>query len=414
MLRTHEHFKELCAAAAFGQVSAVELSELKQHALTCDECQSLLEDFGQIAAQGLPELDVDNAPDEMPRMTARFVARARAEGIELSRTPALRESTLTPTRKIFGIRKAAPIIGIAAIAALMLFKTVSVNNPEQYLHIRSSPVPAPASQTVIPTASTQSPDPNRIIAELKQQLRSLEVERGLLMARNKADRKAWEVGDQARHDLSLRVSALEKANLALDENVRTRDSQLGQLQEQITRLKSETEADRLASLAEEGELNSLRSSVAKQAEDLKDKRQLSEAAKRAQDLLVARNLHIVDVHDTGEDGKSQRPFGRIFYVEGKSLVFYAYDLTDSGELNAKVQFYVWGEKLGATRTAKGLGIFRSDDVKAGRWILIFNDQKVLSQIDSVFVTVESGKNVATKPSGDKVLYAYLGHKPNHP
>ncbi len=109
------------------------------------------------------------------------------------------------------------------------------------------------------------------------------------------------------------------------------------------------------------------------------------------ELVVARNLHIIDVHDRDGDGKSQRAFGRIFYTEGKSLIFYAYDLGDPRKVDAKVSFYVWGERLGAEKPIRSLGIFHNDDVSDGRWVLTFDDPHVLAQINSVFVTVESSQ-----------------------
>jgi hypothetical protein len=130
--------------------------------------------------------------------------------------------------------------------------------------------------------------------------------------------------------------------------------------------------------------------------------------------VVARNLHIIDVHDRDGNGKSQRAFGRIFYTEGKSLIFYAYDLSDPRKLDAKVSFYVWGERLGAEKPIRNLGVFHNDDANDGRWVLTFDDPQVLAQINSVFVTVESSKKAIKEPGGRRVLFAFLGDKPNHP
>jgi len=46
--------------------------------------------------------------------------------------------------------------------------------------------------------------------------------------------------------------------------------------------------------------------------------------------------------------------------------------------------------------------------------MTFDDSKVLSQINSVFVTVESANKHYDTPHGKKVLYAYFGGQPNHP
>jgi hypothetical protein len=60
-----------------------------------------------------------------------------------------------------------------------------------------------------------------------------------------------------------------------------------------------------------------------------------------------------------------------------------------------------------------LGIFYEDNTAKKRWVLKFNDPKVLEQIDAVFVTVEP-KGGSHKPSGKPVLDAYLQLPPNHP
>jgi hypothetical protein len=54
-----------------------------------------------------------------------------------------------------------------------------------------------------------------------------------------------------------------------------------------------------------------------------------------------------------------------------------------------------------------------DDQKQNRWVLKFDDPRTLAEIDSVFVTVEPAGGSA-KPTGNKLLYAYLLANPNHP
>ena len=147
--------------------------------------------------------------------------------------------------------------------------------------------------------------------------------------------------------------------------------------------------------------------------ELAEAQQLSTAANQAKDMIVARNLHIVDVHDNA-DGSKPRPFGRIFYTEGKKLVFYAYDLGDPRKLSAKVSFYVWGEKMGTPQQARNLGILRADDERDGRWVVTFDDSRVLANINTVFVTAESNKKTAIKPNGNRILVAFIDGEANHP
>jgi len=84
------------------------------------------------------------------------------------------------------------------------------------------------------------------------------------------------------------------------------------------------------------------------------------------------------------------------------------------ESGAKVSFYVWGERLGAEKPIQSLGVFHNDDATDGRWVLTFDDPHVLAQINSVFVTVESPRKAIREPGGRRILFAFLGEKPNHP
>ena len=132
------------------------------------------------------------------------------------------------------------------------------------------------------------------------------------------------------------------------------------------------------------------------------------------DVVAARNLHIVDVYDADPSGKRQRSFGRVFYIENKSLVFYAYDLDAPENFRKNVTFHVWGGKAGVNDVSHSLGILHKDDDGQGRWAMTFDDPAVLAEINSVFVTAEPADRRTDAPRGKKVLYAFFGNKPNHP
>jgi hypothetical protein len=146
---------------------------------------------------------------------------------------------------------------------------------------------------------------------------------------------------------------------------------------------------------------------------LEREKTLLAAGRDIHDLMGARNLHIVDVLDVDSKGKDRRAFGRVFYTEGKSLIFYAFDLGDGGTRKRNASFQVWGARGPAQARAQNMGIFYVDDQKQNRWVLKFEDPRILAEIDSVFVTVEPPGG-SSRPTGRKFLYAYLKANPNHP
>jgi hypothetical protein len=158
----------------------------------------------------------------------------------------------------------------------------------------------------------------------------------------------------------------------------------------------------------------LRGKLERTEANLQQELNLKGSASEIGSLVAARNLHIVDVYDADPSGKQHRSFGRVLYVEGKSLVFYAYDLDDHKQFKSNVVFYAWGGKTGVKEVTHNLGILRKDDDGQGRWAMTFDDPKVLSEINSVFVTAEAPSKHYDQPRGRKVLCAYFGGPPNHP
>jgi hypothetical protein len=128
--------------------------------------------------------------------------------------------------------------------------------------------------------------------------------------------------------------------------------------------------------------------------------------------MGARRLFMIDVYDGENLSTAQRSFGRVFYTQGQSLIFYAFDLDRHPNLH-KVTFQAWGEKGKNPASVKPLGVFQVDDVAKKRWVMKVSDPEKLKTIDAVFVTVESTHNPA-KPTGQKLMYAFLGGQPNHP
>jgi hypothetical protein len=265
-----------------------------------------------------------------------------------------------------------------------------------------------------PSSGAFSQDSGAGDARLQQQLAAARSEMKFMSATIQEQRAEIESERKASDDLNSRVTEAEKGSAITQSERAQWDVRIAQLETEIEKAKSEKNASDTTLALQEAELRELRKQVSDAAAALGEQQELAEKGSDVRDLVVARNLHIIDVHDRDGNGKSQRAFGRIFYTEGKSLIFYAYDLADPEKVNAKVSFYVWGERLGAEKPIRSLGVFHNDDANDARWVLTFDDPQVLAQINSVFVTVESAKKLTKEPGGRRILFAFLGDKPNHP
>jgi hypothetical protein len=414
-LLIQNHCKELCALAFSGQLSGSEREELENHLALCPECRSEVGDFARIVAQ-MPDIAAKRNPVEVPSgLTERFLARARTEGIPLSRTMNRKKSyRVLPGRTAsMAACSAATVLVVGGWVLSREFRSAGAlkhHADQEVLNIhqdQSDPKPFKLEESTQDKFLQEN-------ASLKNQIKILERDLAARSAKVASDKERVTAAEAANAALQSQLAAAEAADTGLRQGISERDAQSARMRSELERAQALKDTDALAFKVEETELNSLREQVTKLDTKLRESEQLSAAANQARDLIVARHLHIVDVDDTDENGTQQRPFGRIFYTEGKKLVFYAYDLSDPRKLNAKINFYVWGSREGLNKPIKSLGIFHSDDAIAGRWVLQFDDPNVLAQINCIFVTAESPRKAVTQPTGRQLLFASLGKTINHP
>jgi len=131
------------------------------------------------------------------------------------------------------------------------------------------------------------------------------------------------------------------------------------------------------------------------------------------DILGSRSLRIIDVYDVTSQGEFEHPFGRIFYREGQSLIFYAFDLDQQRGLKRGAIFQAWGQKGEGKEDPLNLGAFYMDDPSQNRWVLKVDDGRALAHVEYVFVTDGSRKE-GNRPKGKPLLSAFLRKTPDHP
>ena len=406
----HQSFEILCAMAASGRASAAELEMLSAHVLECSDCRARLEDFAQASVQALPFHASRYSAPRMPEgMSARFRERAEAEGILRQPAPLFAAwKSASWMRWTPGVALLILAVGLTGIKGLWRRHHSPVSTEHVALAVAAtspkleSLSSAPSAQPI--AADTEIPAQllarENTITSLKQQILTLENELTLTRSNESATAE--------------QLSALQAENQTLKNQDSEKDAQLGELNRRLEK-KDSLAAEQLASVVEkQTKLEKLSGELEQRERDLARERELLKASAEARDLITARNLHIIDVHDNDRSGR-ERPFGRIFYTEGHSLVFYAYDL-DAANRHAKVAFHVWGGTLGDQKRVKNLGIFRNEDATNGRWVLTFDDPSVMAAINTVFVTAESvqAKEKLEEPRGKRILFAFLGDQPNHP
>src|SRR4029077_10035003 len=153
------------------------------------------------------------------------------------------------------------------------------------------------------------------------------------------------------------------------------------LQEKLNSLAQQSAQDAARAKASEAKANDLTHLLQDRETALEQQDQLLAHDRDIRDLMGARDLYIAEVYDVARTGETQKPYGRVFYTRGKSLIFYAYDLDQQTETKKVNTFQAWGRRGPDRQQALNLGIFYQDDGARKRWILKCDDPKTLAQID---------------------------------
>jgi hypothetical protein len=441
---THWRYQEICVLATTGQLGGPEMSELDAHIAHCELCRKYLESIAQASVQAMSMLAAPRVPatSEVPPdgMRARFLSRAAAAGLQVehdltarchpvpvsthldvSEFNENREERRRVERKPSRSRISwFSYLGRPAVASAVCVTILAAGYLAGWRRaLRQTPQPmhTPTSIALASNGSAGPEDSSRV-SNLEQRKAALEAQ-----AREFADQLSAATAEKKllTDKLSTFLEKLAVLNgQARDEQARASQekqdakNQIAFLQAEVEKLRWQLEASDSKLSAQQKQSDELKAKLERTESELQHEAELKSARLEIGDLVAARNLHIIDVYDGDNKGARQHSFGRVFYIEGQSLVFYVYDLEDPRRLNANVVFRVWGEKSGMKETTHNLGILHNEEASQDRWSLRFDDPKVLAQINSVFVTVEPANKHYDEPHGRKVLYAFFGSPPNHP
>jgi len=425
----HDKYKKLGALAAAGSLAPLELAEVHAHLRRCEQCHEVFRQYQTLTTQGIAILADGYAErrgqaswDDAPAFE-QLLERIR---IAQQTTPEKNRRTPTTTPRIL-LRTPARSIATMLLAACLIFAVAFGSyRLGMWTHSRSVSNLTPVSTPV--------DDRFQKISEEKKQADEALAEQGKRLAQLQADgaQKEQELGKlksalRALEDRSNKLQATSaQSETQLAALSQERDSLTTQLQSiaqsyasdrtELANLRLERDKTLIRTASMEAKIAELASTNKDQERRLKDTDQYLSSDRDIRELMGARKLYIADVFDVDGRSRTQKPFGRVFYTQGKSLIFYAFDLDrEPGVVNAST-FQVWGQRetpQGQQASPMNLGILYMDNESNRRWVMRFDDPKKLAEIDAVFVTVEP-RGGSHKPTNKPFLYALLRNEANHP
>lgn len=417
-LDDHERFKTLSALSNAEALSSAELEELRDHLQSCPECREVHEQYKALATAGLPSLAARSGEVTLGEWDASETRRklmARVRG-EAARGPEGRHLTdLFSRLRVYhalnrsgGVVLAACVLLVAAAVAYHAAGGVQFRSVHWYGEDHSSSLQADNVRLQEQLAAQDIR-----ITQLQREgtQKEQEVVRLRLALHTAADR-ATNVAE-AESTAIAQLAAISEQRGALTQQLQQAEQASQRIQAELTSFRDERDKAVARAASLEAQMDELNAANHDQERKLRDDERYLASDRDIRELMGARQLYIADVFDVDSHSRTKKPFGRVFYTQGKSLIFYAFDL-DTGVKNAN--FQVWGRKETAQNEearAMNLGILYMDSESNRRWVMRFDDPKQLAEIDAVFVTVEP-RGGSLKPTSKPFLYALLRQEANHP
>jgi len=432
-MEPHDRFLELCAISTSGDLTEEEQKTLQGHVAECPECRQALKEFEAAAGVGMPLLYPHLSdpgclePASIPAEVAKATP-ARAPG--QMDTPDQERELIKPTSELRfqhrnGDRRVQvnwnyvwmPFAAAVVLTVALGIYSFQVGKRRGQGVVHATPSIASAKvdaleQTISDAGhdrevlQAQLASRDRVIAELRRQV----ADQTAALDEMKSAQLNLEHSLQSDEAAKQQV-AQERSTLSQQLDVA--QTSLQKIQAELDSLRHERTQDQSRANSLEAQIRDLHGQLSDREQELGKQQELLAHDRDIRDLMGARDLYIAEVYDVARDGQTQKPYGRVFYTKGKSLVFYAYDLDQQTGLKSASTFQAWGSRGLDKQQATSLGVFYEDNAAKKRWVLKFDDPKKLEQINAVFVTVEPNGG-SHKPSGKPLLFAYLKVDPNHP
>jgi hypothetical protein len=432
-MEPHDRFLELCAIATSGDLTEEEQKTLQRHLVECPECQQALKEFEAAAGIGMPLLHPQLSNTCAPEPAAIPVEAAKAAAAQATGQTEKPHQERQPTEPTSELRfphrngdrdmqvnwnyvwmpfAAAVVLSVAlAIYSFQVGKhkgqdvvRATPTNPDRRLDALEQRISDAGHDREVLRAELVERD--RVIAELRRQVEN----QSSALNETKSARTSLEqslLGDRVEKQQVVQ----ERSNLS--QQLVSVQSSVQKIQAELDSQRHERTQDQVRAESLEAQIRELHGQLREQEQEVGKQQELLAHDRDIRELMGARELYIAEVYDVARDGQTQKPYGRVFYTKGKSLVFYAYDLDQQAGVKSASAFQAWGSRGADRQQATSLGVFYQDNLAKKRWVVKFDDAKKLEQINAVFVTVEPNGG-SHKPSGKPLLFAYLKVDPNHP
>lgn len=353
-LDSHERFRELGALANAGALTADERLELERHLYVCEECREVCAQFRLLSAVGMPWLASNYAHSQerenwddleaRERLLTRVLGAQRQAHDPLGNPPSVRPNLSAFSSNQWITGAVAACLGVAIV-----FGAYYLGSKTRGERSISLSLPDSAQQSAQLAAEKKSSDElvevqAARISQIQQQSakQEQEVERLRAALRTLEDHSRQLEAAGGKTEAQLR--AVSEQRDALTAQLQQAEQSYQSAKSELASLHAENDRELLHSASLQSKIDELMATNRDQERRLDNDEQFLASDRDIRELMGARKLYIADVFDVDSGSRTRKPFGRVFYTQNKSLIFYAFDLDhQAGVKNASI-FQVWDRK----------------------------------------------------------------------
>lgn len=424
-VQEHEKLRNLCALASSGALTASESVELKAHLAVCNECREAVSEYSVLVKGGMPMLgarygvteEVQDWDDS--KVSDRIFARIALQETESGGKGVESRAAAHVGFSSWHRPPAWWALGAAAAACLVVAASLVSYRAGR----RAESAMRHADSASIARAEALAEDKkylNELLSVDGLRLAQLEAESSKKQGEIEHLRSALQAEEVRANESTVSKNSSEEQRRAASQerdglaaSLRDMQQSYEEVQSELSTLRAENKEVTARAASLQKELAGTAATNQEQQRRIGSDDQYLSADRDIRELMGARQLYIADVFDVSSDSRRRKPYGRIFYTKGKSLIFYAFDLDQQSRVKNAASFQAWGKSESGASKPVSLGILYLDNEANRRWALRCDAPEQLAQIDAIFVTVEPHGG-SEKPTGKPFLYASLRKEPNHP
>jgi hypothetical protein len=342
----HDEFLELCAASTSNELTDDEQKRLREHLAICASCRGPLRQYESIVSNVIPAIAASEAPENVLTTVgewsqekaekALFDRLAREDKDRTDRTDRQNGSSYFPHRILpFSSESTWRNVWMLYAAGILLFVAVgffayrvgsrrateTVKAPSlQLIQQEHGPAQASLEEQLSgaghdrEVARTQVAQRDKMIRDLRRQLARQSGEISELKAAQTQLESDLRAGNTTKQDLSEQKAALAQKLESAENNSHS-------LEEKLDSLAQQSIQDAVRAKASESKVNDLAQQLQEQQAAVEQRDELLAHDRDIRDVIGARDLYIAEIYDVARTGETKKPYGRVFYTRGKSLIF---------------------------------------------------------------------------------------------